>query len=222
VPCDLSINVPAELERSHVHFGDPDWCAGFLYVPLEGDDGGGFPHKLVIYDTRDGLKLSRWLTMPADQSNFAWCAVRSAGGSVYLYTSSTYYDVDRLRVYLLEPDAQTPTLLGDLSLLNPDGSRLVVHNIQGGVISSRGHIYLVDDKDSVIHGFDLVGGRRRALFRLYRDSSAHEFEGLTLLNHSFGPGQRHQLHVVMLDNNVGTDDVYFKHYGVREADIGKI
>lgn len=113
---------------------------------------------------------------------------------------------------------------------------------QGGVFSPSGKLfyfvsgYIGTDRDDGIHVFDTTTWRRikkstngSGEFNYeFRTSSAYDLtkdgdepEGLTIwdLDNGRAPGIRGQLHVLMLNNNAGQDQVHLKHYSYKKPTI---
>lgn len=214
--------IPEELRSlGFNHMGDLDYYGGRLYVPLE----GAVPPRILIYRTEavgapvylSNAKLTHFDNdgnIVDNKYNASWCAINPLNG--LLYTS--LFDTDILYVYNVKISASEELLLeplGNFKLFDENGNPLVVSKIQGGVISpNTGHLYLVSDiKDGGIMGFDMITGRR-AFHKVVDydpdETPPEELEGIDIWDQPSG-----QIHLVMLDNDVHTDDVYFKHYKVE-------
>jgi hypothetical protein len=139
---------------------------------------------------------------------------------------------------LLDTSAFRLTFLREIPLLARDGSPLGLSNMQGGAIAPSGRVaylangYSCGTVNRGLHAFDLATGRELAraghaasdLFQYeyecdegwWQDEGlSQEPEGLTIwdLDNRPNPGDiRGQLHAFVLDVQLGTDDVYFKHY----------
>ncbi len=218
----LSIrNYPAL--AAYDHFGDPDYFEldgrGYLIVPVEGVD------KAIALFNADNLEyVAQALT---SQSHLSWCAIDPQGR---LY-SSEFDGVDRIIRYETNWDlwrrwissSTTTTLLGVASAIRLSAT---FNGVQGGEITPSGELlYLVANGIQVI---DLATGQRliessngRGVFNFAFDPRSWPFaheepEGLTIwdLDDGRAPHIGGQLHVLLLDNGPGADDVYIKHYGL--------
>jgi hypothetical protein len=203
------------------HIGDLDYYAGDnrLYVPLEGPGGP----RVAVLDS----SLNVITSYKVQGTNLAWVAVNPADG--YLYTAPTFDTVTELRYY----DRSNGVYRGTRLLINPDERATSLPNVQGGAFSGTGNkLYLVADARGDhnlggIWGFDLNrGGRAVRAVQLpvnYEERSApggaytgDELEGITILDldNRGVPGIGGQIHLLMVDVDGATDDVYFKHYRI--------
>src|SRR4030095_5088804 len=92
-----------------------------------------------------------------------------------------------------------------------------------------------EEEDSFgLHAFNIATGQRilrscqsRCVFRFQFNSCSlgypdEEPEGIPFwdLDNGAAPGVGGQLHTILLDNDLGTSDVYLKHYRVRAVPAG--
>lgn len=102
-------------------------------------------------------------------------------------------------------------------------SNLKLDRIQGGAFSPKGHLYLVMDvAGHGVKGFEVRSGRQYANIPVNFDPSwdtQEELEGIDIwdLDNGAAPGVNGQIHVLMLDNDLGSDELFFKHYSVTNA-----
>jgi hypothetical protein len=128
------------------------------------------------------------------------------------------------------------TFVDRFPLADEQGRPLALDVMQGGVFSSRGCLYLVNGFDE---DFDAADGGISVVDTVTRRRVAKSTSGSGLFNYEFHPGWSRyeepegidlwdldgaqprppgvsgQLHVLMLDNDSGGDDIYIKHYRVR-------
>ena len=122
-----------------------------------------------------------------------------------------------------------------------------LESIQGGVFSENGNFYLINgycaDFDVYKGGiwvFDARDGENGYLFDRSTNGYGHfnfdwevdcdeyclcdEPEGITIwdLDNGDAPGISGQIHVLMIDNDAGWDDLYFRHYSTSSRDQCKI
>jgi hypothetical protein len=207
------------------HFGDPDYYEfegqGFVIVPLEHLDDHKPCSAFGVFRA-DSLDYVAFECLP-EQAEGPWVAV-DPQGNMYSSNSKTAkvnkYSVD----WLMLRNEQRLILKSEppLDLLDEQGNSVTLNSFAGGVISPSGQLlYIVADG---IHVFDLSTGRR--VQRSTNDSGYFSFEfddsffvreepeGITIwdLDDGRAPGITGQLHALLLDNDIGDDNVYLKHY----------
>jgi hypothetical protein len=217
------------------HFGDLDHYAGRLYVPLEDADDGETTPAVAVFDARD-LSLITHGRLPAQQhdKHAPWCAINPRNGLLYSSSSWINEDHGHVQIYRRSPVVSGALqFVGTLTLRDEHGKNLSLDVVQGGVFSGRGNLYLVSDTaEGGILGFDgetgrMIGhtvidydpeGDSSGIFDL---DNKEELEGITIwdLDSGLAPGIRGQVHVLMVDHDVSSDDnLYFKHFRIRAAD----
>jgi hypothetical protein len=202
-----------------------DHYEGRLYVPLEGEA----TPAVVVFDTRDLSYLGGWLLPPqGDDRKCPWCAINPFDG--LLYSSSFWMNDERgyLKIYRprLNNDFKHFPLVRELHLRGAGGGPTTVNRVQGGVFSPNGNLYLVSDtEEGGILGFDSTGRQISHTPVGYDRGTGEELEGITIwdLGDGRAPEIRGQVHVLMIDeDHTSSDDLYFKHYRVREEDLPKL
>jgi len=203
-------DIPTALRRrGYAHLGDPAVWRDLVLVPLEGR--GRRP--LVLSFRADGLRFMGATELP--QRKAPWLAV---GEGDVLYSSDFHIHRARpLHRYRLRETATGAAALEPrpaITLRTAQGEPARVRRIQGGVLDPRtGHLVLVSDtdrgglvlvdlRDGTLLGRQPVDVRRG--FPFYE-----ELQGITWWDTG---AHRGRLHVVMLDNDLGTDAVYVKHF----------
>lgn len=205
----LRATIPDHLgRRGYDHFGDPAVWKGRVLVPLEGRR----QRPLLCVFSAVSLRFLGALRLP-HQYKAPWLAVD--GDTLY----SSNFRVHRrspIRRYRLHLDENEGLRL---QALPPIHLETRIRRIQGGVIHPEtGHLVLVSDTDrgglvvvdleaGVVLGRQPIEVRRG--FPFYE-----ELQGATWwdLDDRHAPRARGRLHVVMLDNDLGTDAVYVKHF----------
>jgi len=229
----------------YYHLGDPDQVGGFLFVPMEdnnNDDDINAQPAIAVFRASDlgfvGLKVTA-------QTSAAWVAynqhlkylyssddIASDGHPLYRYK----LDLDRL-AKTGDVDGSI-TFVDHFQLLEADGAKLdpPLGVMQGGVFTPWGDLYIVngsfdDDPALVRGGVHLFGAGGRLIAESTNGSgtfnyeyhpgftTAEEPEGIDWWNRDIAPPSPlidGQLHVIMLDNDLTSqDDMFLKHYTVR-------
>jgi hypothetical protein len=230
-------DVPQLMMDGYNHFGDPsDFLfqgQGYVIVPIEQIDGDPPPLKtgVVVFRGDETLEYVDHVTINTQVNNLPqvnnlqehapWCGVDQLG-RIY---SSNYNDVNRLFRYRVDwPElvqSGTLNIQFDLSidLLAENGDTLALDGVQGGVFTDDDQrLYMVANG---IHVFDTSSWRRVQISQNgagyfnyeFHDSFDEEPEGITIwdLENTASP-HRGELHVMLLDNDDGNDDIYIKHY----------
>jgi len=222
------------------HLGDPEYYEfrgkGYVLVPVEAPLEGDTrlaPSVVAAFDA-DTLEYIAHSPLPG-QRDAPWVAV-DPQGNVY---SSNFDGVTAVNKFGLDwsslSSTDNPRLIlsapTKIPLFDEDRSPTTIQSLQGGVISPSGELlYVVAGTEKFLHPshgvhvFDLSTGARirrstngYGLFNYEFHPggvSREEPEGITIwdLDDGRAPGIRGQLHVLLLDNDPGADDVYLKHY----------
>jgi hypothetical protein len=173
-----------------------------------------------------------------------WCAINPLDGLLYTSKSEISYDKP-ICLYSVHIQGNNVwvTKIKDrqFRLYDESGKPLILKNMQGGAFSLNNCLYLTNGyykgstKETGIMVFNAQTGRRIAhstngygpFNYEYHHSGTdklefqgEEPEGITLwdLDSKATPdGQiQGQLHVIMVDNDADTDDLYFKHYRILD------
>ena len=215
------------------HYGDLAYFDGHVYVAVEGGDG-----PVVAVFRADDLEYVGYAYLDgAGQDGHApWCAVDQATG--LLYSGCDKVDAAHpIEVYEVHFDAAGQVAYADnvdqLVPLDEAGNPIVFDEtddgiyVQGGEINPLGDLFLVDPDG--ISVFDTATGHRKHVIDVpYKPGGvyAEEFEGITwwdLDAYGAAPGIEGQLHLLMLDNDLcSDDDLYFKHFVVGYGYQGEV
>jgi hypothetical protein len=213
---------------------------GYVIVPVEYENRSyALPNVIALF-TADTLGYVGKISVPdfpADNDpagrSFGWIAVDTSG---YLYASGD--GVPHIFEFFLdwsEVPSGSMTLypMDTIALFNENGVAIEMGRVQGGVFSESGRLlYLLSGSEDSEHqwpwdGINVFDTRtwRRVIrstngsghFNYKYDwgfSSYNEPEGLTIwdLDDGRAPGISGQLHVGMLNNELGTDNVTLYHY----------
>ena len=233
--------MPAQLKvLGYDHFGDPDQAGGFVFLPIDGGGNG----VIGVFRAADlsfvGFEQTpqpgaSWIAYNRSQKLLYSAAFGvSAGDGLYRYT----VDLDALAD--TEDVAASIEFLDRFDLLEADGGPLTkaMDFSQGGVFTPWGDLYYVngsqntdpDDSPEIERGgVHLFSPSGRLLSESQNGSGAFNFEyhptdldaeepqGIDWWNRNIGTGSPSisgQLHVLLLDNDVSEDDIFFKHYDV--------
>jgi hypothetical protein len=214
------------------HIGDVDYRDGTIYVAIDGCTDG---HAKVGMFRRETL---------AYQGTFDLPGLSRAAGVAWSPVDEQLYALNRnrnaLRVYEVHASGNdvTAALVREVPMLAPDGSRFRGNRAQGLKFAQSGRLYVVFDHVDFAKGgvyeFDVGSQAARltsfmpvkhgctGVLTCIRDRGLYlgdEIEGLLIEPIHSGP-YRGDLHVLMIDNDLGRDDVYFKHYSVLSASRG--
>lgn len=228
-------NIHSLWDKGYDHFGDLEYFefegSGYLFVPIE-DDRREAPSAIAVFEAAtlryvghaplQGLRDAPWCAL--DPQGIVYSSNTTKSGAV----STFKVDWTLLRSggggWLIPAE--------QLTLFDESGSPVTIDTPQGGVISSNGRLlYIVAgycegaNPSWGVHVFDLQTKRRIARsengsgpfnyeFHPGWACSGEEPEGITIwdLENGRAPGIAGKLHILMLDNDAGDDDIYFKHY----------
>lgn len=220
----ITAPIPFALAKNYDHLGDPDYYAGYLFVPVEKMDSNRTA-RIACFDA-ESLDYLDSALLPDQKDKAPWCAINPADGLLY---SSRDDDVTKLCAYQfsVESNRLRLTLDHQVSLKNDRGGKFKISSVQGGVftnIDGENHFYLASNADGNrgVHVFRWPQGKRVQKISISDDwgTIGEELEGLTYwdLDSGRAPGIRGQVHVLELDNDANTDDVKcFKHYRVMRS-----
>jgi hypothetical protein len=231
-------------DLGYFHFGDLDQVGGFLLMPIEDgndDDDINATPAIAVFRASDlgyvGIKVT-------GQSSAAWVAYNRHLGLLYSSDGNTSgsdplyrYTLDLDLLASTNDVAGSITFLDRFHLLEANGGELnpqLGDFMQGGVFTPWGDLYIVsgspsDDPGDVRGGIHLFGADGKLIAESQNGSGSFNYEyhpgfpvgeepeGVDWWNRSIGassPGITGQLHVIMLDNDVSEDDLFFKHYDV--------
>ncbi len=234
--------IPKQLrDKGYWHFGDLDYYAGRLYVPCQGGD----PAQVVVFDAEDlsflgaaGLEggTGAWCAINPKNGLLHESDFYDIPEMPFPATpedvSKFEYDVQnppplRLRIYnpiwnagkIKEFDP-----VGELELSDRRGGRTSAYRIQGGAFSENGRLYLISDDTrngkARLLGFEMMTGRQmfgKSIEYSPDYPDLEEFEAIAIydLDGNQSPGISGQLHVILLDNDIHSDDdIIFKHFRV--------
>jgi hypothetical protein len=212
------------------HIGDVDYHADAIYVAIDGCRDGNA--KVGVF-RRETLAYQGAFDLPG-LSRAGGVAFNPKDGRLYALNRT----LDGLRLYDVtgSGSAFRADFAREIPLLDQRGKRLRGNRNQGLKFSARGRVYIVFDHidfaKAGVYGF-AVGPRaaRLSMFVPVRHGCAgaltcnksggvylgDELEGLLIERIAEGP-YKGDLHVLMIDNDVGKDDVYFRHYTAQDPE----
>lgn len=228
VPNIPKMNIPFTEQTLPVigHVGDPDCYEGKIYIPVQD------PHGFLVLDTSLSAASVNWYPTDKIGDSHPWCAVNPWNGR--LYTST--FNAEPLNGFDLQPklfayDRRTfkRKKSDDITLKVP------TQRVQGGCFTNDGKLFLTSDVKNFegsntqkferiknlgtslkpsITCYSIVNGHYYGAIGIMRESGvaySQEVEGITYWAKK-EKGKKTNLHVVLLENELGTDEVFFKHY----------
>jgi hypothetical protein len=237
---DISeIRSTLRLPSGYDHLGDPDQYGGYLFVPLEGKDARLEPRVVVLWaQTLAPITHSDVFTGPG-VLNCAWVSVDpntgvlyTSGGTIDADNGLHAHDIDWGRVGVGSPGFLTHR--EQTFLLDQDGEFISLNTVQGGKILSDSLIYLTNSAtggagpglrvfELITGGFVARAGNNYGPFDFQLTNAGSdtgdEAEGIDFL--PIRPEQKipgidwGDLHVMMIDVDVGHDNGFIKHYSYK-------
>ena len=189
------------------HIGDIDYFEGTIYAPIEPTLTVAMFDTSPKFVTASPLQAGNKKSLP--QTSMPWCAFNPWNG--YLY-SSDFDNVRQIHAYDPKNDfsyCQSLDLKGG-----------VVHGVQGGVFSKTGRLYLTSNASKQIRAYSALNGAFLGAKSLGINDSLLEFEeveGITIWPISLTGFPIH-IHIIILDNDVNTDDVFLHSFQTKSFD----
>jgi hypothetical protein len=201
------------------HMGSPTYANGKVYVPLEKDGGSATRAAIGVFNT--ALNYYGTGTLPYPPSGIPdeqganscpWVAYNPRDGLFY----SSGFNPGWLYVYNIQ--GTTVNYARAVRIADGNGNPIRLTHVQGGAFSDSGKLYLITHDPAYILSVDPYNGRvQSSTWTEEHPGYYEEMEGITVLD-STGkgyPGIKGQIHVLLLDNDAGQDDWYFKHYSAN-------
>ncbi len=214
-------------DPNDLHIGTPAYHEGKIFVPVEA--AGHLPRVWVLDTNLTALPLRNLGNdKPPKQGSFSWCAINPWNGLLYssnfgnrphLDESLELVDDDPVNeIYCYDPINFAAKENLTLTL---DGS---LHEIQGGVFSRNGHLYLTSNFTEDIRVYSAFNGvflgSRNVPYHSSLLGGAEEMEGIALININHLDGTSTHVHVMILDNDlINRDDVLLKNYAVPDPTV---
>lgn len=237
----ISVKIPDFLQnKGYNHYCDFVEYKGYLFIPLEAEDGANNNKPLLTVYSASTLTYITSAPM-SHQTKAGWCAINPTNG--LLYTSqSSMNSANRLISYRINLTALLHnrlvlTYVGIKTLFNESGNAISIKPyMQGGEFSDDGkYLFLVNGRassstaarDGGIWVFDFNSGKKvlksetNGSFKFeYHPGvpNLEEPEGITYwdLENRNAPNIKGKLHVILLNNDVTSkDEFWFKHYSIN-------
>lgn len=235
-----SAAIPRSLSsQGYDHFGDLVAYQGYLFIPLEAEEGANNERPLLAVFRADNLAFTGSAPLPA-QTKAGWCAIHPSTG--ILYTSNNHLSsTNKLESYEIDFSALRSKRvvlhhLGKKSLYDEAGRSITLKRyLQGGEFSADGkYLFLINGRassetaarDGGIWAFNFENGRK-VLKSATQEPFKFEYhpgvpnleepEGLTYwdLDGQNAPNVKGKLHAILLNNDVtSSDEFWFKHYSI--------
>ena len=235
-----TITIPESLKRGgYDHFGDLVQHKGYLFIPLEAEDGKNKQKPLLAVFRASNLAFVGSASLPR-QTKAGWVAINPSND--WLYTSNNNLSsANKLIVYRINFNElrNKKVLISYLKmkpLFDERGNIITLKRyMQGGEFSDNGkYLFLVNgrassdtpSRDGGIWVFDFKTGKK-VLKSTTKGSFKYEYhpgfpngeepEGITFwsLDKRNAPKIKGNLHVILLNNDVtNKDEFWLKHYRV--------
>lgn len=243
IPANVKLVPIPKVHKSngYDHFGDLVHHNGYLYIPLEAEEGKNSSKPILAVFRASTLAYVGFAPMPK-QTKAGWVSINPSNNKLYSSGNNLNYS-DQLIVYnvSVNESKQNPISLtyhSVKSLYDEQGRTIVLKRyMQGGDFSDDGKfLFLVNGrassgtpaKDGGVWVFDFKTGKK-----LLKSESSGPFkyeyhpgapnieepEGITFWNRNDYqiPDIEGNLHVILLNNNVtSSDSFWFKHYRVGD------
>jgi len=201
-----------KLMPMNLHIGAPDYFEGKIYVPVEPSSAVWVTDTNLM--TLDIQPLGGSIGSAPQGQSMPWCAINPWNG--YLY-SSTFDNVDR--IYAYDP-ANHFAHVEKKDILLQGGT---VNKINGGCFSQNGHLYLASNDTQYITGYSTLNGAFLGYHWVEYDKDwdvAQEIEGISITRLDYPTGDpTTYVNVLVLENNIGADDIFFKHFSVPATSV---
>ena len=220
--------LPEHLQKSgYNHFGDMDYWEGYLFISLE-NKSKKKPPTVVLWDAKNFIYCSDAKLPTPGKKDIPWCAIHPLEGT--LFTSDFKckgelyeYDFSISKNKKLELNFLRKRILKD-----QQGLPMRIKRVQGGVFSKKNKLlYLSSDGNNQggIYIFETEHYTLVEHIRVPYDPgfpNIQEVEGITLWDWDTPAKDgikrsdkiKGQLHLIILDNDLCNDDIYFKHFRV--------
>ncbi|KAK6516024.1 hypothetical protein TWF281_004614 [Arthrobotrys megalospora] len=194
--------------KERVHVGAPGHYQGWLYVPLQ--------HPYGVWKVRVDFAAQQWLPVNTTDNRLPMAAVNPLNGR--LYTSRfDIQNVPQPTLYAYDRNTMVRRPEDDIIL---GSTPIALANIQGAVFTDRGRLLLVTS-DAAAHDYEnylfVFSARTGYCFGVKKlgnfGSVGSETESVTVRPWHFGSAVA-PVHVLELDNDIGTDDFYLHSYSV--------
>ena len=220
--------LPKHLQKEgYNHFGDMDYWEGYLFIALE-NKGKKIPPAIVLWDANNFKYCSVAILPPPKEKDIPWCAIHPSEGTIFtsdfkckgeLYE----YDFSISRNKILELK-----FLRKIALKDQHGKPIHIKRVQGGVFSKKNKLLYLSSDGHIQGGIYIFETENYTLVKHLKVPydpgfpNIQEVEGITLwdMDTSSLDGNKTsdkikgQLHLIILDNDLCNDDIYFKHFRI--------
>lgn len=208
------------------HVGDLDCYDGKIYIPVQN------PHGFLVMDTSLHSDSISWHPTEKIGDSHPWCAVNPWNDRLYTSKFNGTDDFEqKTTLYAYDRKTFKREKRDDIPLKVP------THRVQGGCFSNDGKLFLTSDAKGYtlaatnhpkfheiknsgaslkpsITCYSVINGHYFGAIGIKRDSSLlfkQEVEGIAYWAKKENNKDTH-LHLVLLENKLGTDEVFFKHF----------
>ena len=232
-PASQVLLLPEHLQNEgYDHFGDLDYWEGYLFISLE-NKRKSKPPAIVLWDAKTFKYCSEAKLPTSHKKDIPWCAIHPLEGTLFTSDFKCRGELFEYDFSISKNKKLELKFLRTIFLKDQQGIPLNIKRVQGGVFSKKNKLlYLSSDgnKQGGIYIFETERFTLVEHIHVPYDPgfpNIHEVEGITLWdmdNVAVGSLKKSdkikgQLHLIVLDNDLCNDDIYFKHFKIPSESI---
>ena len=211
-------------DEGYNHFGDLDFWEGYLFISLE-NKSKKRPPSIVLWDTQKFEYCSTAKLPSPKKKDIPWCAVNPLEGTLFTSDFKCKAELFEYDFNISKNKKLELKYLRTIPLYDKNGLPIKIKRVQGGVFSRKNNrLYISSDgqKEGGIYVFETAGYTLLEYIPVPYEPDfprVQEVEGITILDsdaasNNFPKNIKGQLHLLLLDNDLCNDDIYFKHFRI--------
>ncbi len=220
--------LPEHLQRAgYNHFGDLDYWEGYLFISLE-NKSKSKPPAIILWDAKNFKYFSGAILPSPNKKDIPWCAIHPLEGTIFTSDFKCKSELFEYDFSISKNKKFELKFLRKILLKDQQEKPINIKRVQGGVFSKKNKLlYISSDgrKKGGIYIFETEGYTLVEHIKVPYDPgfpNIQEVEGITLwnldaplINGIKKPDKINgQLHLIILDNDLCNDDIYFKHFRI--------